>query len=89
MRGVSLLPPSLILLSVLLMTSAHAQSVEIAANAEKPNVMVEHAIGMYGPSSVKAHRFKTEFGCFLAGIVASHQQGIEAMCYGEGLNGHP
>jgi hypothetical protein len=51
--------------------------------------MVEHAIGMYGPSSVKAHRFKTEFGCFLAGIVASHQQGIEAMCYGEGLNGHP
>jgi hypothetical protein len=24
--------------------------------------------------------FKSEFGCFLGGIVASHQQGVEAQC---------
>lgn len=29
---------------------------------------------------VKAHRFHTEYGCFVSGIIASHQQGVEAQC---------
>jgi hypothetical protein len=72
------------LATLISIASVHAQSIEIAANDEKPYVMVEASTELH---AVKAYQFRSEFGCFLAGRIASHQEGIDAMCYGKGLNG--
>ena len=42
---------------------------------EKKWVMIEQS--RFG---VDTTGFKSEFGCFMSGVVASHQQGVEASC---------
>lgn len=42
---------------------------------EKKWVMIEQS-----KLGVDTTGFKSEFGCFMSGVIASHQQGIEASC---------
>lgn len=42
---------------------------------EKKWVMIEQS-----KLGVDTTGFKSEFGCFMSGVIASHQQGVEAQC---------